>query len=328
MPETTPLGIFAERRHPYYIFAADFRDTSTGVTTLHYLCHALNCSGEAAFLLNTSSSKPGLNVRFLSANDCWYHKASKAVPIMVYPEIVSDNPYNALAVVRYMLNGDGVLTGRKIQKGEFDLTFYYGPQFVPKDCRSAEILTVPVLHDSLFVPTTHAVQRTKKILFLSRAKRSEVDLSLFPSEVEVLDARNPKTLPELAALFQQASVLYSYENSGTCTYAMFAGCPVLYVRNSALTELPLMQEFHGDGYAFIDEPGGFERAQATVGKVRQHWQATKDEFPKQLKHFIDRTQELATLMSRGNPYCAMHIMQRIFPDALPPAPTPEARQYA
>ena len=318
--ETTPLGIFSERRHPYYIFAADFRDTSTGVMALHYLCHALNCSGESAYLLNTKLSKPGLNIRVLTANDCCYHKSSKTIPIMVYPEIVSDNPYNALAVVRYMLNGDGVLTGRKIQKGEYDLTFYYGPQFVPKDCTAAEILTVPVLYDNLFVPPRESVQRTKKILFLSRAERSEVDLSLFPRDIEVLDARNPKTLTELAAMFQQASVLYSYENSGTCTYAMFAGCPVLYVRNSALTELPLKQEFHGDGYAFMDEPGALERAQATVAKVRQHWQSIKDEFPEQLKHFIDRTQDLATLMSRGNAYSAMHIMQRIFPSAQPSAP--------
>src|SRR5215831_19030316 len=116
MPGISPLGVFSEKRHPYYIFAADFRDTSTGVSALHYLCHALNCSGESAYLLNTFLSKPGLNVRFLSAADCWHHKAGKVVPIMVYPEIVSDNPYNALAIVRYMLNRDGLLTGRKIAK--------------------------------------------------------------------------------------------------------------------------------------------------------------------------------------------------------------------
>src|SRR5215211_2567717 len=106
-------GSFIGKRHPYYIFAADFRDTSAGVTALHYLCHALNCAGEAAYVLNTKLSNPGLNVRFLAEADCWHHRVSKVVPIMVYPEIVSANPYRALAIVRYMLNHDGLLTGNK-----------------------------------------------------------------------------------------------------------------------------------------------------------------------------------------------------------------------
>jgi hypothetical protein len=325
--EVTPLGIFTEHRHPYYIFAPEYRESSAGVMTLHYLCHSLNCSGEAAYLLNTNVTKPGLNVRFLTPNDCFHHKSSKTLPIMVYPEIVSDNPYNALAVVRYMLNGDGVLTGRKVEKGEHDLTFYYMRQFVPDDCPSPEILTVPVLYDDLFVPSREPAQRTKKILFLSRTKLSEVDLSLFPQDVEILDAHNPKTLQELAVLFQNASVLYSYEPSGTCTYAMFAGCPVMYVRNSRLQELPFVRDLHGDGCAFMDEPRGFERAQATVAKVREHWRAVKTEFPKQLRHFVDRTQEVATWMSRGNAYSAIKIMQRVFPNAQPPS-TPESRRTA
>ena len=313
-PEVSPLGIFTERRHPYYIFGADYRDSSAGVMSLHYLCHALNCIGESAYLLNTVQTKPGLNVRFLSPADCCHHKASKTIPIMVYPEIVSDNPYNALAVVRWMLNGDGVLTGRKIERGQHELTFYYTWHFVPKECVSPELLMVPVLYDNLFVAPKEPAHRTKKILLLNRFKRSEVDLSLFPRDIEILDARCPKTLAELAELFQKASVLYSYELSGTCTYAMFAGCPVLYVRNSGLQEMPLMREFHGDGCAFLDEPEGLERAQATVAKVRQHWQELKAEFPDQLKHFITRTQEFATSLGRGNSYSAMKIMERVFPN--------------
>src|SRR5690242_16888824 len=87
----TDVASFGEKRHPYYIFGADYRETSGGVTALHYLCHALNKAGESAYLFNTKISKPGLNVRFLAETDCRHHKSFQAVPIVVYPEIVSDN---------------------------------------------------------------------------------------------------------------------------------------------------------------------------------------------------------------------------------------------
>ncbi len=310
------VSSFNQKRHPYYIFAADFRDTSAGVTALHYLCHALNCAGESAFLLNTTASKPGLNVRFLSESDCWHHKDSGVVPIMVYPEIVSGNPYNAIAVVRYMLNRDGFLTGQKIERtgGNIELTFYHSMEFVPPHEKSPEVIQVPVLDDALFAPPGIRKERTGSYLFISRFDKAEIDFSQLPADVEILSIENPKSLEELASIFQTAKVLYSYEISGTCVCAMLAGCPVIYVKNRNLTAIPGLRDYSTDGSAFIGEPGGMERAQATVAKVRKHWQKIKDKFPLQLHNFIDRTQTYGDAINRIEGRGIDYVMWSLFPN--------------
>lgn len=305
------VSSFNRKRHPYYIFGSDFRDTSAGVTALHYLCHALNCAGEAAFVLNTNASKAGLNVRFLDVVDYRHHYVSRMVPIMVYPEIVSGNPYRAQAVVRYMLNHEGLLTGRKVNPGERDLTFYHSPEFIPEGVTAPEVLQVPVCNDELFAPR-FAGPRKHSYLYLGRVRRDEVDFSQLPADIQVLDIHRPRSLQELADLFQTASVLYSYEISGTCACAMLAGCPVLYVRNPNLQTHPDQATFSTDGSAFTDEEGGLERARATVARVRERWQKIKDGFPPQLAHFIHKTQELAESFET-NDHTAASMMLQIFP---------------
>ncbi len=300
---------FNSNRHPYYIFAADFRDTSAGVTALHLLCHALNVSGESAYLLNTTLSKPGLNVRFLIEADCRQDSRSGVMPIMVYPEIVPDNPYKAVAIVRYMLNRDGALNGKKIQRGPTELTFYHAHEFVDEQEAAPEIIQVPVLDDNLFSPPKVPTERIQSYLFISRADRNEIDYWQLPPDVQVLDIDNPKTLVELAAIFQTASALYSYETSGTCVCAMLSGCPVIYVKNSMLAKIPGQADYSTDGSAFIDEVDGLERARLTVGKVREHWQRIKDEFQPQLANFIKKTQAYADSMN-GNPHDAAEQIRR------------------
>jgi hypothetical protein len=233
------------------------------------------------------------------------------VPILVYPEIVTVNPYQGLAVVRYMLNHEGLLTGTPVAKGERDLTFYHSPEFIPEGVTSPEVIQIPVCDDELFSPLP-SVTRAQSYLYLGRVRREEVDFSQLPADIQILDIHKPRSLKELAALFQTAAVLYSYEISGTCAYAMLAGCPVLYVRNRHLQQHPDLATFSTDGAAFIDEKGGLERARATVGRVRQRWQKIKDGFPSQLDNFIGKTQRFADSFEM-NDHSAAHMLRQIFP---------------
>ena len=41
--------MFTKPEHPYYILAPDYRETSSGIVSLHYLCHLLNLSGREAY---------------------------------------------------------------------------------------------------------------------------------------------------------------------------------------------------------------------------------------------------------------------------------------
>jgi len=42
--------MFAKPEHPYYVYAPDYRETSSGIVSLHYLCHLLNLNGREAYL--------------------------------------------------------------------------------------------------------------------------------------------------------------------------------------------------------------------------------------------------------------------------------------
>ena len=214
---TTP-SVHGKPRHPYYIFAPDYRETSSGVCVLHYLCHVLNLSGYEAYL-TPCQVNPKLRTPILTEELRRHHRSIGLTPIAVYPEVMDGNPIGAPIVARYILNREGFLTGRAIDAQKSDLLFYYTQDF-RGNSESSNLLLLPVIDSELFSPPTEPVQRSGNYLYLHRFDKSKVDYSILPDDIEVLSMANPKTLAELAQIFRTASTLYSYEISATCTEAM------------------------------------------------------------------------------------------------------------
>lgn len=52
--------MFAKPEHPYYLLAPAYRDTSSGIVSMHYLCHMLNLSGREAYICGTDVVSPDL----------------------------------------------------------------------------------------------------------------------------------------------------------------------------------------------------------------------------------------------------------------------------
>lgn len=77
---------------PYYIFAMDYIQQSAGIRALHYLCHALNESGKEAYM-TCEGTVPHLRTPVLSPSIVMQHQTTGRKPIMVYPEIVSGDPF-------------------------------------------------------------------------------------------------------------------------------------------------------------------------------------------------------------------------------------------
>lgn len=287
---TTP-SVHGKPRHPYYIYAFDYRETSSGVCVLHYLCHALNLAGYEAYI-TPCQVNPNLRTPILTEDIRDHHLSNGLVPIAVYPEVVSDNPIGASIVARYILNREGFLTGRAIDAQKSDLLFYYTQDF-RGDSESSNLLLLPVIDSELFSPPTEPVQRSGNYLYLHRFDKAKVDYSMLPDDIEVLSLANPKTLTELAQIFRTASTLYSYEISATCTEAMLCGCPVIYMPGGHVKTQPFIEQFGDAGSALYDEPGGLERARATVMQARRRWLDIEKAFWPQLEHFLDITQQAA-----------------------------------
>jgi GT2 family glycosyltransferase len=287
---TTP-SVHGKPRHPYYIFAPDYRETSSGVCVLHYLCHVLNLSGYEAYL-TPCQVNPKLRTPILTEELRRHHRSIGLTPIAVYPEVMDGNPIGAPIVARYILNREGFLTGRAIDAQKSDLLFYYTQDF-RGNSESSNLLLLPVIDSELFSPPTEPVQRSGNYLYLHRFDKSKVDYSILPDDIEVLSMANPKTLAELAQIFRTASTLYSYEISATCTEAMLCGCPVIYMPGGHVKTQPFIEQFGDAGSALYDEPGGLERARATVMQARRRWLDIEKAFWPQLEHFLDITQQAA-----------------------------------
>lgn len=121
----------------FIIVTPGYVGNSFGIKTLHYLAHTLNEEGFDARLMfmtddgrgkqrfgyaGREATNPAFNTPPMTAAD----GVGREADIVVYPEIVSNNPLNARNVVRYFLNVDGKITGRRIALGptDFRLAFH------------------------------------------------------------------------------------------------------------------------------------------------------------------------------------------------------------
>ncbi|WP_338920078.1 glycosyltransferase family 2 protein [Pseudomonas silesiensis] len=288
----TSPSLHGKLANPYYICAPDYRETSSGICVLHYLCHALNLIGQEAYITGCKEINPNLRTPILSEDIRRHHNALGLAPIAIYPEVVGDNPLCCPVVVRYMLNRDGFLTGKTIEPQSSDLLFYYAHDF-HEGKENARMLTLPMIDSELFSPPSQSLQRIGNYLYLHRFDSNNVDYSLLPEDIQVLSLKNPKTLSELADIFKTAATLYSYEISATCTEAMLCGCPVVYLKGGHVKTLPFTEHVGDAGATMYDEPDGLERARSSVGLARQRLLDMERQFWPQLDSFVEITQQAA-----------------------------------
>jgi GT2 family glycosyltransferase len=276
--------------NPYYIYAPNYRETSSGICVMHYLCHALNIAGHEAYVTGCNVVNPQLRTPILTPAIMDIHKRSGRVPVTVYPEVVNGNPLDGTVVVRYILNREGFLSGQDMGAAESDLFFYYAEDF-RESASDGSLLMLPVIDSQLFCAPDYPVERKKSYLYLHRYPLEKIDFQSLPPDIELLTFKHPKSLNELAVLFKDAAALYTYEISTTCTIAMLCGCPVIYFKGENIQSLPFTAYVGDAGAALHDEPGGLERARATVGSVHEIWLELEDTFWDQLEQFIDTTQQ-------------------------------------
>lgn len=295
-----------EPGNPYYIVAPAYRESSSGICSLHYLCHALNLEGFNAYIVGADSFNSKLKTPALTGEKKAFHEACGLVPIAVYPDIATGNPLGVDVCVRYMLNKEGVINGRKVDASTDDLFFYYSDAFVPDQIGHYDYLTVPVYDSGLFSPDYSITLKSKKYLYLNRIPLEAVDFSKLPGDIEVLSMANPLSLADLAEKLKAAAILYSYELTGTMTLAMMSGCPVVALDLEGFENIGFSDQnlavFSGNGYTRIDNVDGIEHARSTLVKVREIYQNIECRFWDQLKVFVDKTQSKAAEVAKAKRY--------------------------
>ena len=288
---TRPPDLWAPPRHPYYVYAPDYLETSSGVFVLHQLCHALNLAGMEAYV-TAAGRNPRLRTPRMTSEVASAHLAAGQTPIVVYPEVVTGNPMGAPVVARFILNRPGLLGGEARYAPE-ELLFTHSQEFLPEGMR-AESLLVPAFDLELFRPDGRPdAERRGRYVYASRYLARGGVLDEETRGLLQLSYRAPLPLNQLAGIFRSAERLYAYERSAICTEAMLCGCPVIYVPNEHLRERPTAEFFGDAGAAWGSEPAEVARAVASLPRVRERLLELERDFWRQLRHFVEVTQRAA-----------------------------------
>ncbi|MBH3427766.1 glycosyltransferase [Pseudomonas alkylphenolica] len=294
--------MYARPEHPYYIMAPGYRETSSGVASLHYLCHLLNLNGREAYICGGKVVNPELKTPLLDDETRQRHRLAGRVPIAVYPEVTTGNPYNCSVVARFLLNFEGFITGRGMEAAPSDLLFYSG-KLIAEDHGhpDGDLLCLPTIDVDLFCTGQPSAQREGRYLYQNRYPLDAIDYSILPADIRLLSMANALTLPELAQLLQQAEVMYTHEWSMTCVIAVLCGCPVIFIPGHGIDQAFLDASFVGSsGFAMLDREDALAHAQAGLEGALQRYVERTAPFWSQLDVFIAKTQASACREVVGN----------------------------
>lgn len=219
----------------FVIYAPVYSDKSAGVKMLHVLCDALNRRGYqtvVCFMINGQvviSNNPlnyGPDLKWYALTDHMELRQFIKEGIVVYPEIVSGNPLNAKQVVRYMLNGEGIVAKNKTQASVDDFILAFSASYHP----NPHAILNKVSHYEGFntegaLPT---MERNMDLTYIGKGD-GYGDCPIVPGSVE-LTRTWPKNKAELAILLKNTRYFYTWDwCTQTVTDAMLCGAIPVYL---------------------------------------------------------------------------------------------------
>lgn len=264
----TAVNLFPKETRPYYILAPSYTHTSSGVRTLHLLCHALNSVGHKAFLVANSDDyriNANLNTPVLTVG------TSHLDAVFVYPDITNGNPWvgrmEPKRVVRYLLAPP--LYPKSF--GEKDQIWGYTTPLA-KSFGSDKVLTVPTFNRNIFYPPMVGSVRSGSC-FYSHKYDKIFGHKLLPVTDDM--TRVEGTAHEVANILHTHEICYVYERSEIIINAALCGCKVHLVKT--------------DYFNCLDDDELFPQGlppEDVMTIVRD----IENKFPQQLREFIDQTQ--------------------------------------
>lgn len=283
-------SFFARSRHPYYIAAPDFRQSSGGIRALYSLCHILNELGYEAYVANESSS---LNHQFrsplLKPAVRAAHERAGLCPIGVFPEVAHGNILKTPIVARWILNKPGHLGGDNNFHPE-EILFYWD-DWMMDGTHTAQMLQLPIIDRRIFCPPPPGTQRKGFCFYANKYFKFSKQLSKTLTENGIdLGLHIPRSHQEIAHILQTSEVFYCYEPSALVLEARACGCPAVFV------ETPYLQEFNINLgiYRVKEEDIGHTPIPPhnPVG-ITRHLDGVEERAWTQIEAFIERTQAAA-----------------------------------
>lgn len=287
----------------FVIWASSYTERSGGALVLHYLCHYLNMCGYRAVLWHSGKLPRGGNgwrrtslyylkglnrirkgIRRTSPTLNTPLASDKDVEngIVIYPEVVKDNPLRASRVVRWFLHKPGYHTSN-LNYGKNELYVYYQSAFNEPPDRGVATseFYFPVVLECF--KQTNCGERSGTCYILRKGRNRAIHHDI--NSGTVID-----NLPhnEIAALFNRSEYCISYDMyTFYSTYAALCGCKSIVVPQPGMSkETWLPEEHRRFGVAYGEEDLAW--AISTRPKLLAHLQLEKQKTLATVGKFADK----------------------------------------
>jgi hypothetical protein len=266
---------------PYVVVAPGYTQQSWGVRTLHLLCHLLNRMGVPAYvhLMSGSATNPAWQTPLAAPEHA-------AAGIVVYPEVVLDNPLRAPRVVRWLLNRPGYITGRKLRPRRED----YVVAFSPMIDATRPILNLQTPDEGLFHPRD-LPEKTGDLFYVGKGSHAARVPALERGRMEVTRTW-PASHPEYADLLRRSQTILSYDTLTGVNYeATLCGTLCVIVPNGPYTRDDIARgELGLNGIAWGLDPDEVARARRTLPDAYPRYLEVIGRQDQGVRAFVEATQ--------------------------------------
>ena len=267
------MNLFPNKgKRPYYVASPSYNHMSSGIRSLHLLCHALNEAGMVARMIpygaETFYVNHNLNTPVAAAWDQFEG------PIVVYPDSVKGNPLGAKRVVRYLMAPRGAYGGDSVFP-ETDQVWGNLPSI------AENVLRIPVCDTNIFWGTP-SLPRCGSCFYALKYDR------IFGHKLLPLTdgmTRLEGSLEELAYILRCSERCYVYEMTSAMTEAALCGCPVTLIKTdffNTIDPTAMMGDVMWDDGQIVKQCDDY----------LPEYLKEIESFEGQLKHFINKTQEM------------------------------------
>jgi hypothetical protein len=255
----------------FTVYAPSYNDKSGGAWVLHFLCDQLNKIGHESKIFIYEASQI-VNPQF--DTPIGYLEES----VVVYPEIIVNNPLNAKNVVRYLLNKEGALQKRMISWGKTDYPLSYSRAF-RDDCES---LFYPICDLSMFYD--NGTERTQNSFYIGKGYLTGDCPKLDCFEIT---RTFPSTKQELADVLRRSKILFSYDAfSATNIDAALCGC-LPYLLQKPMTGIENAEL----GKYWAESTDDVDQALEQMSTLYERIQAMQQSFPERLADQVNKIQK-------------------------------------
>jgi hypothetical protein len=265
-----------------FIYTYPYDENTGGIIALHRLCHVINTTSvHKAFLVSHEWPHPFFKrLRYkikkkniLTLKDGWdtpiWSKGSfPKNAVVIYPEVVEENPLKIKNVVRWLLHQPGFHTG-KINYGNNELYFKFNSainDFQRESCTLAQH-EMKVIYYPIDTYANRGLSRDIDCCYMVRKGTDKPPVH--PTDAICLDG---KSHTEIASIFNRARQFICYDDyTAYSLFAVLSGCESIVVPGEGVSLedwYPNISDRYGLAYGFSED----QRAWAiqTKDKVFEH----------------------------------------------------------